>query len=123
VAGRAAATAAAVAALDPRTLYPFDAATAAGTGVVITCELWPATPVPPSLAHALHARLPAVPVLFLAGDEDVETPLALTQHEAALAPNGRLVVVSGAGHITQDPANPPAGRDAVTHFLTVDSPG
>jgi pimeloyl-ACP methyl ester carboxylesterase len=121
VAGRAAATATAVAALDPRTLYPFDAATATGNGVVVTCELWPTTPVAPSLTRALHARLPAVPVLLLAGDEDVETPLALTQHEAALAPDSQLVVVAGAGHITQDTANPPAGRDAVTRFLTADN--
>jgi pimeloyl-ACP methyl ester carboxylesterase len=115
VALRVAATSSAVAALDARTLYPFDAASAAGNGVVLTCQLWPATPVAPFPTHAL---LPPVPVLLLAGDEDLDTPLALTQHEAALAPNGRLVVVSGSGHITQDTANPSAGRAAVTQFLT-----
>ena len=120
VAGRAAAATAAVAALDPRTLYPFDAATATGNGGVTTCELWPTTPVTPALFHALHSPLPPVPVLLLAGDEDVETPLALTQHEAALAPQGQLVTVAGSGHITQDLTNPPGGRIAVTRFLTAD---
>jgi pimeloyl-ACP methyl ester carboxylesterase len=114
---RAAATLDAVAALPAAALYPFDAATAAGNGAVVTCQLWPPTPVVPLPTSAL---LPPVPVLLLAGDHDIDTPLALTQHEAGLAPNGRLVVVAGSGHITQDLTNPPAGRTAITRFLLDD---
>jgi pimeloyl-ACP methyl ester carboxylesterase len=59
-----------------------------------------------------------VPTLLLAGDHDLITPLAWTQHEAAHAPHGHLVVIPGAGHITQNNGNGPAARASVTEFLT-----
>jgi pimeloyl-ACP methyl ester carboxylesterase len=118
VAGRAAALAAAVAVIPVRRFWPFDAATASGNGAAITCLLWPATPVPAVTARATHAMLPAVPTLLLAGELDLETPVDWARHEAALAPEGQLVVVRGAGHIAQDLTNPPVGREAVTRFLT-----
>jgi pimeloyl-ACP methyl ester carboxylesterase len=115
VAGRVSATAKAVAALTDTAVFPYDRATAAGTGVVVTCERWPQTPV---VAFPSGADLPPVPTLLLAGDHDLITPLAWTQHEAAHTPRGRLVVVPGSGHITQNNGNGPAGRTAVTEFLT-----
>lgn len=115
VLGRASATAKAVAALPDAAVFPYDRATAAGTGTVVTCEQWPQTPV---VAFPSGADLPPVPTLLLAGDHDLITPLAWTQHEAAHAPHGRLVVVPGSGHITQNNGNGPAGRAAVTEFLT-----
>jgi pimeloyl-ACP methyl ester carboxylesterase len=116
VAGRAAAVSAAAAALTPTQLGPFDAATAAGNGPVVTCERWPVTAVPP--LPPVSAHLPPVPTLILAGDQDIDTPLDMAQHELGLAPGARLVVVPAAGHITQDVAQPPQGRQAVTEFLT-----
>jgi pimeloyl-ACP methyl ester carboxylesterase len=64
------------------------------------------------------ADLPPVPTLLLAGDHDLSTPLAWTQHEATHATHAHLVVVPGSGHITQNTGNGPAGRAAVTAFLT-----
>ncbi len=115
VPGRAGATAKAVAALPDAAVFPYDRATAAGAGTVVTCELWPQTPV---VAFPTGADLPPVSTLLLAGDHDLITPLAWTQHEAAHAPRGHLVVIPGSGHITQNKGNGPAARTAVTEFLT-----
>ena len=115
VAGRAGATEAAVAALSDPAFFPFDRATATDNGQVAVCQQWPATPVVP---FAAGRDLPAVPVLVLAGDHDLNTPLAWGQQELARAPRGRLVVVPGAGHITQDHTNGPGGREAVRQFLS-----
>ncbi|MGH3513687.1 MAG: alpha/beta fold hydrolase [Pseudonocardiaceae bacterium] len=115
VPGRAGATAKAVAALPDAAVFPYDRATAAGAGTVVTCELWPQTPV---VAFPAGVDLPPVPTLLLAGDHDLITPLAWTQHEAAHAPHGHLAVIPGAGHITQNTGNGPAARTAVTEFLT-----
>ena len=112
---RADATTAAVAALPDTAVFPYDRATAAGNKVVVTCEQWPPTPV---LPFPSDAPLPPVPTLLLAGDHDLITPLAWTQHEASLAPHARLVVIPGSGHITQNIGNSPTGRIAVTAFLT-----
>jgi pimeloyl-ACP methyl ester carboxylesterase len=115
VASRADAATKAVAALPDAALLPYDRATATGTNVVVTCTQWPPTPVVP---YPHSARLPPVPTLLLAGDHDLITPLAWTQHEATLAPNGYLLVVPGSGHIVQNNGNGRAGRTTVTAFLT-----
>jgi pimeloyl-ACP methyl ester carboxylesterase len=113
VPGRAAATQKAVAALPDSAVFPYDRATAAGNGIAVTCEEWPATPVVPFPAGR---DLPAVPVLLLAGDRDLSTPLSWAQQEAARAPQGRLVVVPGSGHSTQ--SGNPMSRARVMSFLT-----
>jgi pimeloyl-ACP methyl ester carboxylesterase len=115
VPGRASAIMTTVAALSDAAVFPYDRATAAGTGTVLTCAQWPQTPV---VAFPAAADLPPVPTLLLAGDHDLITPLAWTQHEAAHAPHGHLVVIPGAGHITQNNGNGPAARASVTEFLT-----
>jgi pimeloyl-ACP methyl ester carboxylesterase len=61
--------------------------------------------------------LPAVPVLLLAGDRDLSTPLAWARAEARHAPQGRLVVVRGAGHSVQTRARNPTVRAALSRFL------
>jgi pimeloyl-ACP methyl ester carboxylesterase len=99
--------------LKPADVWPFDAATAAGNGIAQQCLPWAPTPPTPAAA----ARLPNVPTLLLAGDRDLSTPLAWAKREAALAPNGRLVVVPGAGHSVQSRAVSDAGRLAVRRFL------
>jgi pimeloyl-ACP methyl ester carboxylesterase len=98
-------------------LYPFDLATATGNGELLTCKAWPPIAIDLPPAGATAASLPAVPVLMLAGDRDLSTPLAWAQAEARHAPKGRLVVVTGAGHSVQTRAQNPAGRDAVIRFL------
>lgn len=115
VPGRAEATTKAVAALSDAALFPYDRATAAGNKTVAMCQPWPPTPV---VTFPSKADLPPVPTLLLAGDHDLITPLAWTQHEASYAPHAHLVVIPGSGHITQNTGNGPAGRAAVTEFLT-----
>ncbi len=56
---------------DRRFYTTADRATAAGTGIVVTCEQWPPTPV---VAFPSGADLPPVPTLLLAGDHDLITP-------------------------------------------------
>jgi pimeloyl-ACP methyl ester carboxylesterase len=110
---RARALAAAAARLKPAAVFPFDRATAVGQGIAQTCLRWPATPVRPP---APAGDLPAVPVLLLAGDRDLSTPLEWAREEAARAPRGRLLVVPGAGHSVQSQARP-AVRRALAAFL------
>jgi pimeloyl-ACP methyl ester carboxylesterase len=115
VPGRAEATTKAVAALSEAALFPYDRSTAVGNGTVATCEQWPPTPVVP---FPPKANLPPIPMLLLAGDHDLITPLAWTQHEASYVPHAHLVIIPGSGHITQNTGNGPASRTAVTQFLT-----
>jgi pimeloyl-ACP methyl ester carboxylesterase len=96
-------------------LGPFDRATATGNGIALQCLYWPPVTEPPI---PTAGQLPVVPVLLLAGDEDLSTPLEWARREAALAPRGKLVVVPGAGHSIQVRAVSDKGRDAVTRFLT-----
>jgi pimeloyl-ACP methyl ester carboxylesterase len=115
VQGRAAALRRAVDRLSDAQVFPFDRATASGSGIAQTCLAWPPTPAPPSPARG--SKLPPVPVLLLAGDRDLSTPLAWARQEARLAPRGRLVVVPDAGHSVQTRANSEVARRAVTDFL------
>ena len=105
----------AAARLTTAQVWPFDAATAAGNGIMQTCLDWPATPAAPE--PPASARLPAVPVLLLAGDHDLSTPLEWARQEMALAPRSRLVVVPGAAHSIQSREPGHQGRDALFAFL------
>jgi pimeloyl-ACP methyl ester carboxylesterase len=111
---RGARLAAAAARLARRDVWPFDRATAVGNGIVQQCLPWPQTEATPRV----RPYLPAVPALLLAGDRDLSTPLEWARREAELAPAGRLLVVSGAGHDVQVRARSDLGRRAVVAFLT-----
>jgi len=101
----------------PADLYPFDRATATGNGLDQGCLAWPATPPLDVPDGAPSARLPAVPVLLLSGERDLSTPLPWVREEAAMAPRGQLLEVSGAGHSVQLRARDPAVRRTVARFL------
>jgi pimeloyl-ACP methyl ester carboxylesterase len=109
--------------VPPAAIWPFTRAVAAANGIVRTCLYWPPEPASQngkSQPHGLgsfRGRLPAVPTLLLAGDRDLSTPLAWARREAALAPEGRLVVVPTAGHSVQMRAVSDLGREAVRAFL------
>jgi len=112
LAGRESKLRAAVSRLTTASLFPFDAATAAGNGFVRQCLPWaptPATPLP-------RGKL-LVPTLLVNGDHDLSTPLAWARQQLALTPKGKLVVVHGAGHSVQSRAASDAGRSAVADFL------
>jgi pimeloyl-ACP methyl ester carboxylesterase len=116
LAARATALARAAARLTAAQVWPFDRATAAGNGFIQTCLYWPPVQVPAATAAA-RPRLPGVPVLLLAGTHDLSTPLAGARAEAALAPDGHLVVVPRAGHSVQYRAAGNPASPAVARFL------
>ena len=98
-------------------LFPFDRATALGTGDTENCLQWPPTR-PPALPDGNpRVNLPRVPVLLLNGDRDLSTPLAWAREEAAKAPDGRLVVVAGVGHSVLLGPKRAAVRTIVKRFL------
>jgi pimeloyl-ACP methyl ester carboxylesterase len=112
LAGRAAKLRAAVSRLSASVLYPFDAATASGNGFVRQCLPWGPTPSTPLPRGKLR-----VPTLLVNGDHDLSTPLAWARRQLELTPNGKLVVVPGAGHSVQSRAVSDVGRNAVAAFL------
>jgi pimeloyl-ACP methyl ester carboxylesterase len=118
-AAQRAATVSALAAATPdKDLYPFDRATATGNGLAQGCLDWPPTRPPALTKDSATSRLPPVPVLLLSGDRDLSTPLAWARAEAAMAPDGRLLEVHGAGHSVQLRARNPDVRRTVARFLS-----
>jgi len=113
LAARNASLAHAASQLSARDLEPFDRATATGIGYEQECLPWVSPPTPPAARP-----LPRVPTLLLSGDRDLSTPLEWARREAAAAPDGKLVVVHGAGHSIQRPAMSATGRAALTEFLS-----
>lgn len=67
----------------------------AAVASAIECLDWPS---PTGVESPGTGSLPNVPVLVLAGDRDVRTPLAAGAAAAARFPQGRLLVVPGIGH-------------------------
>ena len=114
---RAAALDALAGSVPEQSLYPFDRATARGNGLAEGCLGWPPTQPPAVGDGAAAAQLPPVPVLLLSGGRDLSTPRAWARAEAALAPDGQLLEVPGAGHSVQLRARDPAVRRAVARFL------
>jgi pimeloyl-ACP methyl ester carboxylesterase len=92
---RASAVAAAVERLPARSILPFDRATAAGNGALVSCQRWQQTLVAPAPEPG---PLPAVPTLILAGTWDLSTPIEDARHEATRSPTAQLVTVPEAGH-------------------------
>ena len=117
--GQRAATLAALAASTPGPdLYPFDRATAAGNGLAQGCLAWPPTQPPAVPDGAPAEQLPPVPILVLAGERDLSTPLAWARAEAGLAPRGQLLEVPGVGHSVQLRARDPSVRLRLARFLS-----
>ena len=97
--------------------YPFDRSTAIGNGIARGCLAWPPTDPPSLPVGNPSGPLPAIPVLLLAGERDLSTPLAWARQEAEHAPDGQLLAVPGAGHSVQLRARDPAVRRALARFL------
>jgi pimeloyl-ACP methyl ester carboxylesterase len=112
LAGRAAKLRAAVARIPASKLYPFDRRTASGNGFVRQCLPWAPTRTTPLPRGKL-----LVPTLLVNGDHDLSTPLAWARQQLARTPQGKLVVVPGAGHSVQSRAVSDVGRHAVAQFL------
>ncbi|MFF3318866.1 alpha/beta fold hydrolase [Streptomyces sp. NPDC003035] len=92
-------------------VWPFERETAGDQGIPRTCLPWPA-----SRPHrAAPGRTLTMPVLLLAGDRDLSTPVRWAREAAAATPRAELVVLEGVGHSTQSRSD--AGARAATEFL------
>src|SRR5919108_2397535 len=87
--------AATAAALPDAAFFPFDRATVVDNDIIELCGRWPAAPVAPSVGAG---PLPDVPVLLLAGEDDLRTPVENAQRVAAQFPHSTLVVAPATGH-------------------------
>jgi pimeloyl-ACP methyl ester carboxylesterase len=85
---------AALNAVPSSAFYPFDAATAAGAGLMPGCARWPYSTPEPTPAGAL----PDVPTLILSGAQDLRTPSSGARRLAAMIPGAQLLVVPYTGH-------------------------
>src|SRR6478735_708320 len=73
---------------------PFDPEVVVGNSLAELCAQWPPTPKPEGVPYAG----PDVPVLILAGRQDLRTPLESARRTQAQYPNAKLVAVRSAGH-------------------------
>ncbi len=74
---------------------PFDRATALASDTLDLCERWPNAPLAPDFGSG---PLPDVPVLLLAGEDDLRTPVESAQRVGALFAQSSLVVAPATGH-------------------------
>jgi len=81
-------------ALPPSAYFPFDAEVAYADEIDL-CLRWPDPGRPP---RPVGAPYPAVPTLFLQGEEDLRTPPEVSARVATLIPGARRVTVPGVGH-------------------------
>ncbi|QPK43501.1 alpha/beta fold hydrolase [Streptomyces gardneri] len=111
VEGRERALNRAVQRIRPPTVWPFERETAGAQGIPRTCLPWPASR--PNQAAPRHTL--TMPVLILAGDRDLSTPVRWARDLAAVTPRAELVVLAGAGHSTQSRSD--GGARAAEAFL------
>jgi pimeloyl-ACP methyl ester carboxylesterase len=83
-------------------------------GTAKLCIRWPS---PSGGAPIGPGPLPDVPVLLLAGDRDLRTPVANAFAVAARFPQGRVVVVPGVGHSVQSADFTGCATTAITTWL------
>jgi pimeloyl-ACP methyl ester carboxylesterase len=114
LAGRATALRAAAAALAPRALAPFDSIAAMRDSIGQECLRWPPTGTTPPSSRG---RLPNVPALLLAGQDDLRTPVEDAARVAATLPRARLVTLAGTGHDVEGSDNTGCVSRAVRNFL------
>lgn len=116
LADRVAQAQAALALVPDAQFAPFGRAVAAGSPVMDLCRNWPA-PAAPAIAPGPAPPLPDVPVLALAGKEDLRTPTTDAFGVAALFPRGAYLEVPGVAHsvLTGDASG--CARRAIQRFL------
>jgi pimeloyl-ACP methyl ester carboxylesterase len=111
VEGREQALKRAVQRIRPAEVWPFGRETAGAQGIPQTCLPWPAS----RPNHAAPRHTLTMPVLLLAGDRDLSTPVQWARDLAAVTPRAQLVVVEGAGHSTQSRSD--GGAQEAEKFL------
>jgi pimeloyl-ACP methyl ester carboxylesterase len=93
---------------------PFDRLTALDSDLLRLCERWPASASAPALAEG---PAPDVPVLLLAGEDDMRTPVESASRVAARFPSARLLVQQETGHIAILSEDETCGLRAVQRFF------
>lgn len=73
---------------------PFDPEVVIGSSLAELCAQWPPTPKPEGVPFGG----PDVPVLIIAGRQDLRTPLESARRTLGQYPNGKLLAVRSAGH-------------------------
>jgi pimeloyl-ACP methyl ester carboxylesterase len=107
--------AAAAAALVPEAEFrPFDRATALESDLLSLCDRWPAAAAAPSPAPGPP---PDVPVLLLAGEDDLRTPAENARRVAALFAHPRVVVAPATGHSVLGSDESGCARTAFRRFF------
>lgn len=71
------------------------------------CSIWNVRPMPPSFNDPVRSE---APVLIISGSDDPVTPPISAEEELRYLPNGRQIIVRGAGH---------GAENACTRFLEV----
>lgn len=104
-----------VARLPAAAFFPFDRASARDSSGVRECLAWPSTPPSRLAITSASQSLPDVPTLFVSGDRDLAAPVESVRPVAVRAPDARLVVVKGGGHVVTARAG--RGRTVVREFL------
>jgi pimeloyl-ACP methyl ester carboxylesterase len=112
--GRRAPLVRAVREIEREQVWPFDAETAAGHGMIRSCLHW--TPADTEL-QLDAAELPNVPVLMLNGERDLSTPMAWAHKAARMWPDARLVEIPNDGHSIQTDGLETVGGRALIRFL------
>ncbi|WP_229842535.1 alpha/beta hydrolase [Streptomyces tanashiensis] len=111
VEGRQRALERAVRRIKPAATWPFPRETAGEQGMPQTCLPWPVS----RPNRAAPGRTLTMPVLMLAGDRDLSTPVRWARELAAVTPRAELVVLPGIGHSTQSRSD--EGARAAQEFL------
>jgi pimeloyl-ACP methyl ester carboxylesterase len=86
----------------------------------VTCAAWPVPPLDEEFRAPVRA---AVPVLATSGTLDNRTPPENAEEVLAGFPNGRHLVIDGAGHDDDLFLSSPKIRDAMLRFLRTGDPG
>lgn len=103
-----------LAALGPAAFAPFDAQTVLDGDFLPLCIGWPAQVRPPV---APPREMPAVPALYIAGEEDLRTPLESARDAASRNAAGRLLRVAGVGHSVLTTDDTGCAARAASRFL------
>lgn len=92
---------------------PFDPEVVLGNSLAELCAAWPPTPKPEGVPYAG----PDVPVLVIAGRQDLRTPLESARRTLGQYPNGKLLAVRSAGHSVLSTDFTGCARRGVLAFL------
>jgi pimeloyl-ACP methyl ester carboxylesterase len=97
-------TEAAVSSTPSGAFRPFDRGAALENDLLRLCERWAAAPAAPDFGPG---PLPDVPVLLLAGEDDLRTPVETARRVAGMFPRAQLVVAPDTGHsaLGSDPSS------------------